>query len=796
MTLSDNVRRGAPIAVLALVGAAVLHSALLTPNVLFERDFNNLWYPRVSSLVRAVGEGAWPIWDPFPGFGHSVAADPSYQLFYPLTWLNLLIPPPVFLKLFALAHVIWTSLGMWRLLRRLGLSETAAVTAGAAWSTCGPFLSLVGLYHHMTSMAWTPWVLFALLRLLDSATWRAAVALGAVAGVQLLGGSADMCAFTAWLAPVVVLVAPGSLARLTDGRGRRLAMLLAAAGVLASALAAAQWLPTAMQLQGSNRAAYESRINLGWSLHPLSLVDAVAPMVVADAPLRVTWRAAVSESREPLLHSLYLGAATAPLVLLGLVACRRRQQLVLGGGLLWCLAAALGRNAVLYPVLLKLPLVGVFRYPAKWVAPGAFLWAIALAYGLDAVAANNQKTRRPRLGLGFGVALALAGVLATLAWAVDSGRCSSLLAEDVVGAVRAEVQQRATLALSIAAAVALTVSGMLAGRWRWPARSQRWTLALSVVVLLDLVRAGGPVNRLAPRELLAYRPTLLAHIDPDTATYRVFSAAYADSGPQVLRVPKGWSGAAAWALGQIDVVRPMIHGRFRLYGSFDGDPTGLLDQPVVAMAGKAHEGLDPGTFLRLLRLANVRYVVGLEDDRLSFLSRVACWDSVPAKPVCVWEASGALPRAYVVDRARLVQGSSGVDVLSDRTFDASREILVDQPWAVSGGRPGFDATARVLGRRADRVELETKTNGAGFLVLLDGYDRGWRGFVDGRAVSVLRANLLFRAVPIPTGAHRVVLVYRPPALLWGLAASGLGLIVVLVSVFWAGRGRARKGGSL
>ena len=47
----------------------------------------------------------------------------------------------------------------------------------------------------------------------------------------------------------------------------------------------------------------------------------------------------------------------------------------------------------------------------------------------------------------------------------------------------------------------------------------------------------------------------------------------------------------------------------------------------------------------------------------------------------------------------------------------------------------------------------------------------WLAHVDGRAERVERANLLFRAVPIPAGRHRAQLSYRPRGLLAALAVS-------------------------
>jgi len=47
------------------------------------------------------------------------------------------------------------------------------------------------------------------------------------------------------------------------------------------------------------------------------------------------------------------------------------------------------------------------------------------------------------------------------------------------------------------------------------------------------------------------------------------------------------------------------------------------------------------------------------------------------------------------------------------------------------------------------------------VVLNDPYHPWWVAEVDGREVPVLRANVLFRAVRVGPGAHRVRFVFRP-----------------------------------
>ena len=90
---------------------------------------------------------------------------------------------------------------------------------------------------------------------------------------------------------------------------------------------------------------------------------------------------------------------------------------------------------------------------------------------------------------------------------------------------------------------------------------------------------------------------------------------------------------------------------------------------------------------------------------------------------------------------------------------------------------------------ADRVRLDVELSAPGYAVLVDAFDPGWRATVDGAEAPVLRANVGFRAVPVGAGRHAVELLYRPRALLLGLAITGGGIVLAVI-----GGWPARHGG--
>jgi hypothetical protein len=96
-------------------------------------------------------------------------------------------------------------------------------------------------------------------------------------------------------------------------------------------------------------------------------------------------------------------------------------------------------------------------------------------------------------------------------------------------------------------------------------------------------------------------------------------------------------------------------------------------------------------------------------------------------------------------------------------------------------RQGF-AIGSVVTDEPERTEIATSCSDPGLLVLTRTFDPGWEASVDGLAVSVLRADLAFLALPVPAGEHRVVLTYAPRSWRIGRLVSLASL--VLAAALW------------
>jgi uncharacterized membrane protein YfhO len=98
---------------------------------------------------------------------------------------------------------------------------------------------------------------------------------------------------------------------------------------------------------------------------------------------------------------------------------------------------------------------------------------------------------------------------------------------------------------------------------------------------------------------------------------------------------------------------------------------------------------------------------------------------------------------------------------------------------VGSGGSGTGSAA-IISDEAERVVVRVQAAQPGFLVLADQYFPGWRAEVNGSEAEIVRANVTFRAVEVPSGDSEVVFVYRPFSVRLGALISLVALAIMAV----------------
>jgi hypothetical protein len=774
----------AGLAVILTAVLAVFGDVVGGDRVFFERDISLYWYPQVATLTRTLRAGSWPVWDTYERFGMPLLADPGVQLFYPTTWLVLVLPPDAVYALLVLGHCLLAGAGVFLLCRRWVSSWLGSAVAGVAFATSGPFLSLVTLYHHFVSAAWIPWVLLALEKMLREPTPGAVLLLAGAAAAQALGGSADMVWMTCLLCAARVAHWSLTAGRDLGGAGqRRVALCLAAGATLTVGLAAAQWGPTLALLPGTLRGRGEVATLL-WSLHPWSFVDLVVPRLVSDAPWSLHWRAELFDGREPFLRSVYAGAVT---LMLGVVAAGSRRRAALGFAAVATafLLLSLGRHFGASAAVLGAPVFSTFRYPVKYTVVAALAWSMMAGFGVEAwLDEASLSPRRARLiaagfaGLGLvGLAIALGVGGRDLAWMVSRPTPGQLQV------LTAFVSSR----FLAAGAASLAAAALLMCREKRPRWRRGTAFAVCALACAELVLAGRGVNALGPRELLAYRPPTLAPLGDDPGASRLLSEATPLEwlNEHFTRGPSQWDRSEAFVLGQIDRLAPPTPARWGRYGSYDADVTGLGSPFVSYLTSAVYAFADTAAGVRLLQIGNVGHVITAEPTHYQRLPEVERVESIYDEPIRILEVPSPVPPVYLASSAQWASSDDdALRAIMAPSFELGADVVLSgsPPSAAPVPPSRVPGRVRVLERLPDRIVAETESDGPGYLVVVEAFDRGWKATVDAIPADVERANVAFRAVAVPAGRHQVDLRYRPPVVAWCAAVSLLAWALMAASV--------------
>jgi hypothetical protein len=212
-----------------------------------------------------------------------------------------------------------------------------------------------------------------------------------------------------------------------------------------------------------------------------------------------------------------------------------------------------------------------------------------------------------------------------------------------------------------------------------------------------------------------------------------------------------------------------------------------------------HEEPDQARADCLLGRANVKYIVRQVPRSSATARETAAIFNGSSATSAIYQDLCFTPRAYAVENSHeSSDGEETLSKLSDPKFDVRSTVILDENFAPAAARQGTSAAVlsgsdsvaqnsagalRITSRTPSTVIVQAEMRAAGYLVLLDRWDPGWRAIVDGKPATVLLANHMFRAVQLGSGVHQVEFSYRPPGLVLGACISAI-TVIGLIIVWW------------
>ncbi len=704
-------------------------------------------HPRQVFLHQAMADGVVPLWDPYTLGGHPAFASGPGLAYPPRLAVTLLLDPSWAHDLYLIGHLFAAGLAMVALMKQLGVGVIGALLAAVAWSFGSYSLGWIMLEPFAAVAALLPAALLLVRRWHDRRSWPPLLVAGLLLGLLYLGASNE-------LALISFLVAAGytaslALRRTVDGWHREAGLArvstMAAPGVLVAAavgVAAVGVVPFVELMGRVGRAGVPYAEYLD-STYPADRSTTAADFLRALVPPHTPLDTATLVSQ-----SAFVGTAAA---LAALPALFLRRP-----------GTGLGRatTAVTFLFVIGTPVtwVGYHLVPGlaslNGLARSLFVWNLGLAVlagiGLDATLGwlRRAVAGRGRGGHPLLLLLRTVGLLCIVATAgqlVAYGRRAN------------PPFQRRDPALLFPSTPAVGALRQAQG----PAPGEGRALALSRVVGGQPPPDGSPFLGMAGNAGQALGLRLV----------NGYENAVPDRTLQLWRHLRGEDLAT--------VVDEPPSTTLNLVFPSDRVLTELLPRLGIAAVFAPPQLLgDPGW-------AESDLVVnGL---RRSYLGP----DGV------VLEVADPAPRAMVVTEAQVVPGADAARAaLLAPGFDPRRSVILEEPIppaADAGPTAGSGGSAVVwLDQGPGGARLSVTSAAAGWLVVLESFDPGWRATVDGEPVEVEQADFAFQAIRIPAGTSAVELAYRPPEVLWGAAASGVTTAAILAVVVADGVRRRRR----
>jgi len=722
-------------------------------------DAKALFQAQLQFLANALHSGQSPFWNPSSFVGMPQIADPQSLIFSPAIILAYFQRIPSFweLDMYVLSMLGLGGLAVLKFCQDKGWHPAGAAVAAIAF-TFG--LSAAWRTQHISqieSLALFAIALWLTARMLDRASLVYGVLLGVAVGIML--AEPDQVALLACYVLAAYVVGTWLLSG--DPKRALGASIkpLACAGLVAIAIAAIPLLVTYLFLEASNRPEITISEASRGSLHPASLLTAVVADLYGVISPGIDYWGPYSEAWDPNeltlsynMSQMYLG--TLPIVLIlvvglgrGLLWAREMRVLTLAAGFL--LLYALGTYTPTFAIFYNyLPGVAFFRRPVDAAFILGALLAIAAGYLMHRWATTTLPPAS-HLRRSFEAAMLAAILLGALAVAYGAGKVAL-----------------AWMPIFEACLWILATSLVLALPTAWLRGRGRLVVVLPAAFLAADLAWNNGVN-----EATALPPSQFEVLSPDSRndTIRLLKA-------KLRRQPGSpWRDRVELVgLGFEWQNACLVHG---FDGTLGYNPFRLGEVSDATGAGDYIAGPDQKQFSALLpsyhslmaNLLGLRFIAAsipieqvdshLKPGELRLVART--------RDAYIYENPDVLPRVLFVHRWKRVRFADLVESGHWPQFDPTRTVLLEDAPVPEAGRdtpvtgPALKSQARIRRYKNTVVEIDVDASAAGFLVLHDAWHPWWTARVDGEAVGIYRANVLFRAVLVPAGRHVVRFEFNP-----------------------------------
>jgi hypothetical protein len=415
------------------------------------------------------------------------------------------------------------------------------------------------------------------------------------------------------------------------------------------------------------------------------------------------------------------------------------------------LVFAFGKFTPIYVLLYRYaPTFNLFQAPARWLLLAVFSLAILAAFGASIWRPWPQTRRRARLLLIGSVSLVAAGIIVQVA------------APSLNAIVLQMTRGLMILGVLLMATAMILITHPL-NEQRWP----RWAISVLLFIAVDLWWANSLSNPTVPASFYEKRAaaTTARIFIPDPKNAALPEVAFENFLPL-----RDYRAAVEKQAAYRESLLPNLN---------------LLDrQPSLNNFDPLRpEGLERYTAL-LNSLPN-------EDPRRIPLLNAGSTQLEPRSPA-------VQPRLWLVSAGARVDNIAEAErTISAEGWNPYQTAVIESPTEIDLPTAKQAGTATITQETPQDLTFAVDAPDGGILIVADTYYPGWEAQIGETPTRIYRANMAFRAVVVPPGAHIIRMSYRPRSFTLGVTISGVSLAIcaVLLIVSLIGWRRSTPAGS-
>lgn len=824
---------------LAVVVAAYFSHLLFTDKLLYGWDtVHNEYYWRMWTFGN-IKKGVLPLWNPYILTGFPMFVNPSMAHFYPLNLMFVAMPIHLAIKASYIVHIYLLGAFQFLFLRVLKRTHFAAFCGAVALMFTGSVITGWLFTGNIAQMHATTWIPLSFLFV--TLAWRQKkpghlIPCAVVIGVQFLSGSMEIFFYSnvTLAAYIIALMAVSFKGQTLEERKGSLRFLAACVvmAIGALGLASAQFIPTLLSLglmdRGGSIDVFRASL---LAVPPENLITFLMPDFFGDGVNNFYWGDVIIN-----LMTGYVGLLPFLFFVAAFFISRSSTLRIF----LWMGAVALllsmgGYTPVFWLFYNFVPGFDLFRFAPRWLMIFSLCCSVSFAFVLDYFlrldgaplkrfyAANGAMAKLTAVGTICFFAVSLLPELGMRLW--KSFVSFSLFPPFKKGLITQIFDWSEFLEVSYEQAAGSFSRFLLLFAAYFVMLHFRKTLKVKglpiqvfilALLLVDLFSFGRKYVMDYDHTKLLWKSEMTDFIEDKIQD----GGRIATLTPMIsLPLPKKvlLNYAILNKYSQSDINRGMVHKIPNVAGYIGMQ----LDRYLQTTAGLENPGLEfDMNFIIRQNIAN------LTGAKLYVLSNKKNYHSIQVNnpfstdgiDVFV-EALPGMTEVYRDDDYVILENPDAVnrfsffrnDVRAVADGDKIREVILspdtdygDKIYLETRRAPLLKLTANqvegaavplgwdegedrveVVENAENRVSLKVNSKAHGFMMMTDAYYPGWVVKVDGVKVNPLRADYLFRAIPLRKGFHEVVMEFRPASLGWGIGVTGvfLALFAVLMTAY-------------